>query len=71
MAIGATRKKWDIKMDSKAFSCLNFGQVSKAIAQGLLNEDHLIRHNGLSGWRKAGEAEELKPFFQKLKKGGQ
>ena len=42
MAIGATRKKWDIKMDSKTFSCLNFGQVSKAIVQGLLNEDHLI-----------------------------
>ena len=52
MAIGATRKKWDIKMDSKTFSCLNFGQVSKAIAQGLLNEDHLIRKRRVSPeWR--------------------
>ncbi|GEM_PF-3687508 len=71
MAIDATEQKWDIKQDCKIFSCLNFGQMTKLAATGRLKEDDLIWHSGLSGWRKAGEAEELKPFFQKLKKGGQ
>jgi len=46
----------------KYFTCLNFGQMTKLAATGRLKEDDLIWHSGLSGWRKAGEAEELKPF---------
>ena len=64
----AIEQRWDVKRESKIFSALSFGQVTRLIAKGLLKEDDLIWHSGLSGWRKAGEVEELKPFFQELKK---
>lgn len=63
----ATEERWDVKDGGKIFSHLSFGQIKRLIANGLIKEDHFIWHSGLSGWRKAGEQEELKPFFQKAK----
>lgn len=60
-------ERWDVKDGRKIFSYLSFSQIKGLISKGMLKEDNLIWHSGLSGWRKAGEQEELKPFFQKVK----
>lgn len=53
-------ERWDIKRDAKLFSRLSFGQVKRLISKGMIKEDDLIWHNGLSGWR-AGRAKALFP----------
>ena len=68
MGSGQIEQRWDVRDGGKIFSHLSFGQITRLISKGLIKEDSLIWHSGLSGWRKAGEQEELKPFFQKLKK---
>lgn len=64
----AIEERWDVKRGGRIFSRLSFAQVKEFISRGALKEDDLIWHSGLSGWRKAGETEELKRFFQELKK---
>lgn len=60
-------ERWDVKDGGKIFSNLSFGQIKRLIAKGIIKEDNLIWHSGLSGWRKAGEQEKLKPFLRELK----
>ena len=64
----AIEEKWDVKKGARIFSRLTFAQVKGFISRGVLKEDDLVWHSGLSGWRKASDVEELKRFFQKLTK---
>lgn len=61
-------ERWDFKRDAKIFSYLRLGEMKRLIYKGLIKEDDLIWHPGLSGWRKAGDQEELRPFFDEIKK---
>ena len=63
MASSNTEKRWDVKRDAKIFFNLSFGAIKEMILGGV-KEDDLVRHTGMSGWRKASEQEELKPFFK-------
>lgn len=60
-------ERWDVKDNGKVFSYLSLGRVKRLISKGIIKEDYLIWHSGLSGWRKAGEVDELKTLFQKVK----
>ena len=60
--------RWDVKRAGRIFSRLSLGHVKRSITKGLIKEDDLIWHSGMSGWRKADESEELKPLFKKRKK---
>lgn len=62
-----TEERWDVKRGGRIFSRLSFGQIKRSISKGIIKEDDLVWHSGLSGWLKAGEAKELRPFFQKVK----
>ena len=68
MGSSNTAKRWDVKRDAKIFCNLSFGAIKEMILGGGVKEDDLVRHTGMSGWRKAIEHEELKAFFSEVKK---
>jgi len=59
-----TEKKWDVKRDAKIFCNLSFGAIKRMILGGVIKEDDLVWHTGMSGYRNAGEQEELIPLFR-------
>ena len=64
----ATEQRWDVKRDALRFPGLRFGSIKSMVLKGAIKEDDLVWHAGMSGWRKAGEQEELKSFFKENKK---
>ncbi|MDO9542421.1 MAG: response regulator [Kiritimatiellia bacterium] len=65
MDANATEKRWDVKREAKIIYGLRFDDIKRLILGRLIKEGDLIWHADLSGWRKAGEQEELKPFFNR------
>lgn len=63
-----TEKKWDVKREAKIFANLSFGIIKRMILKGKIKDDDLVWHAGMSGWRKAGEQEELKSLLNRSKK---
>ena len=70
MGSSNTEQRWDVKRDAKTFCNLSFDAIKQMIlvGGGGIKEDDLVRHTGMSGWRKAIEHEELKSFFSEVKK---
>ena len=58
---------YDLKTDSKVYAPITAARMARWIAEGKVKEHHLVWRFGLSGWRRAGDLEELKPLFEKLK----
>jgi len=58
---------YDLKTDSKVYTPITSSRMERWIAEGRVKEDHLVWRSGLSGWRRAGDLEELKPLFEKAK----
>jgi len=62
--MSATKKRWDIKRDAKRFCNLSFSAIKEMILKSEVKEDDLVLHTGMSDFCKAGEQEDLKPFFK-------
>ena len=58
---------YDLKTDNKVCTPITASRMERWIAEGRVKEHHLVWRSGLSGWRRAGELEELKPLFRKAK----
>ena len=58
---------YDLKTDSKVYTPITLGRMERWIAEGRVKEHHLVWRSGLSGWRRAGDLQELKPLFRKAK----
>ena len=68
MASSNTEKKWDVKRESTTVSNLSIGAIKRMILGGVIKDDDLVWHTGMSGYRKAGEQEELKALFNEAEK---
>jgi len=64
MDLSNTEKSWDVKREATIISHLSFNSLNRMILKGLIKDDDLVWHAGLSGWRKAGEQEYLIPIFK-------
>jgi hypothetical protein len=65
MDLSNTKKKWDVKGKTTIAYNLSFGSITNMILKGAIKEDDLVWHAGMSGWRKVGEQEDLKPIFSR------
>ena len=63
-----TEKKWDVKRVSTIVSDLSIGAIKRMIRGGVIKDDDLVWHAGMSDYRKAGEQEDLKPLFNEAEK---
>ena len=63
-----TERRWDVKRGATIVSSLGFGAIKRMITGGVIKEDDLVWHTGMSGYRKAGEQKELIPFFNRRNK---
>ena len=68
MGLNNTEQRWDAKRESTIVSNLSFGAIKRMILGGVIKEDDLVWHAGMSGYRKAREQEELTPLFNRLEK---
>ncbi len=58
---------YDLRTDSKVYTPITVRRMERWISEGRVEEDHLVWRPGLSGWRRAGDLEELKLLFEKAK----
>lgn len=56
---------YDLRTDGKVYTLITARRMERWIFEGRVKEDHLVWRSGLSGWRRAGDLEELKPLFGK------
>ena len=59
-----SEKRYDVKIDDRILTPVNFRRLKMMIAEGRLKKYHRVRVTGLGKWRRAGDIPELKPFFK-------
>ncbi|MEW6069329.1 MAG: DUF4339 domain-containing protein [Candidatus Thermoplasmatota archaeon] len=61
----AKKLLWELKKNGVIYMPLTTARLGRWLSEGRVKADDLVWRSGFAGWKKAGETEELEPFFRK------